>query len=170
MQRIGIALSNCILHSCFSGRRVRDCVTTKQRILVQDVMLMLLRRIPEFEYDSTLRFRSWLKTVLLNRWRDVLKQESRASVVSTIDIESVADDQDDPFWEREYRQQLVRRALEVMRTDFREATWKACWLCVVEGQTAAEAAELLGLSENAVYIAQHRVLRRLRAELDGLWK
>ena len=39
---------------------------------------------------------------------------------------------------------------------------------MVEGRPAAEVAARLGLSENAVWIARSRVLRRLRQELAGL--
>ena len=38
----------------------------------------------------------------------------------------------------------------------------------MQGRPAAEVARELGLSENAVYIARCRVLRRLRQELGGL--
>jgi RNA polymerase sigma-70 factor (ECF subfamily) len=55
-----------------------------------------------------------------------------------------------------------------MQAEFSAATWKACWECVVEGRPAAEVAAELGISENAVYLARCRVLRRLRRELDGL--
>ena len=77
---------------------------------------------------------------------------------------------DDPeaFWEAEYRRQLVGRALSVMQAEFEPTTWKACWEFVVVGRPAREVAAGLDISENAVYIAKSRVLRRLRRELDGL--
>ncbi len=55
-----------------------------------------------------------------------------------------------------------------MHTDFQPSTWKACWELIVAGRPAAEIAAELGLSENAVYLAKARVLRRLRQELAGL--
>ena len=55
-----------------------------------------------------------------------------------------------------------------MQTDFQPATWKACWETVVAGRHAADVAAELGLSENAVYLAKARVLRRLREELAEL--
>jgi RNA polymerase sigma-70 factor (ECF subfamily) len=58
--------------------------------------------------------------------------------------------------------------LEIMQADFEPATWRACWEFVVEGRPAAEVARELGLSVNAVYLAKGRVLRRLRAELEGM--
>ena len=71
------------------------------------------------------------------------------------------------FWEIEYRQQLVGRALELMQSEFQPTTWRAC-LEVVSGRPAAEVAAELGITVDAVYAAKSRVLRRLRKELEGL--
>jgi RNA polymerase sigma-70 factor (ECF subfamily) len=65
---------------------------------------------------------------------------------------------------------LVRRALELMRAEFQPATWKACWEFVVNGRSAAAVAAELGISENAVFIAKFRVIRRLKEELKGLFE
>ena len=46
--------------------------------------------------------------------------------------------------------------------------WKAWWAFVVEGRPAKDIAAEVGLSVNAVYLAQGRVLGRLREELSGL--
>lgn len=39
--------------------------------LIQDVFTTLVRVLPEFEYDAHKSFRGWLKTILLNRWRNI---------------------------------------------------------------------------------------------------
>jgi RNA polymerase sigma-70 factor (ECF subfamily) len=55
-----------------------------------------------------------------------------------------------------------------MLAEFEPATWRAFWECVVNERPAAEVASELELTENAVYLAKGRVLRRLRNELGGL--
>ena len=75
----------------------------------------------------------------------------------------------DTFMEKEYRDYLIGRALQVMRTDFQPTTWRACWEHVAQGRPVAEVAAELGISVRAVYLAKARVLRRLRKELEGLW-
>ena len=70
--------------------------------------------------------------------------------------------------QREYREYVTRRAMELMQSDFEPATWRAFWATVVEGRPVDDTAAELGITPNAVYIAKGRVLRRLREELAGL--
>jgi DNA-directed RNA polymerase specialized sigma24 family protein len=64
---------------------------------------------------------------------------------------------------------LIRRALQIMQTDFEPATWRACWESVVADRPAAEVAAELGVSVEVVYSATYRVIKRLRSELAGAW-
>jgi RNA polymerase sigma-70 factor (ECF subfamily) len=144
--------------SCRLGLQEADAAD-----LVQDVFGILLRKLPEFDYDPRRSFRGWLHTVLLNHWRD-----SPRRAMAPLPGEVAVADPADEVREAEYRRYLVGRALELMRTDFRPATWRACWECVANDRPAAEVAAELGLSVAAVYIARSRVLRRLRQELTGL--
>jgi RNA polymerase sigma-70 factor (ECF subfamily) len=138
--------------------------------LVQDVFATLVEKLPEFEYDGTRSFRAWLKTVLLNRWREWRRRAAAAGPVAGGGaLADVPDPEDVPdLGEVEYRRQLAQRALAIMQADFEPDTWKACWEFVVCGRSAADVAADLGLTVNAVYLAKTRVLRRLREELRGL--
>jgi RNA polymerase sigma-70 factor (ECF subfamily) len=71
------------------------------------------------------------------------------------------------FWEVEYRQHLVHRAIKLMESDFGAPTVQAC-LQVVYGRPVAEVARELGLTPGAVCAAKCRVLNRVRQELAGL--
>src|SRR5437016_1663068 len=46
--------------------------------LVQDVFAILVEKLPTFRYDPDKSFRAWLKTVLLNRWRERLRKGKAA--------------------------------------------------------------------------------------------
>lgn len=50
----------------------------------------------------------------------------------------------------------------MIRGEFEEKSWQAFWLVTMEDRSADQAAEQLGMTRNAVYIARSRVLRRLR--------
>lgn len=133
--------------------------------LVQEVFLTLLRKMPNFRYDPHRSFRSWLRTVTLNKWRE---RRRRPSEVNGLAHEPECPDQADAFAEAEYRRYLTARALELIREQFAPPTWKAFWACVVDEQPVAEVARELGLTPNAVYVAKSRVLTYLRQELNGL--
>jgi RNA polymerase sigma-70 factor (ECF subfamily) len=137
--------------------------------LVQDVFTVLVEKLPAFRYDPGKRFRGWLWTVTLNKRRERRRQPAPVpQAAPEVLDELTGPDTGQAIDEEEYRQYLTRRALELMRSEFHPATWKAFWECVVNERSAAEVARELGLSENAVYLAKGRVLRRLRHELDGL--
>ena len=70
--------------------------------------------------------------------------------------------------EFEYQSLLLKRALTLIRVDFSEQTWTAFTKVMVEGRSAAAAAAELGMTINAVFMARHRVMTRLRQELGGL--
>lgn len=137
--------------------------------LVQEVFALLVEKLPNFQHDGTGSFRSWLRTVTLNKWRE---RGRRAVLPVTGDDGALAGltlpDPLEERWEAEYRQHLVGRALSLMQAEFHPTTWQACWEHVVGGKSAAEVAGALGLTPGAVRAAKFRVLSRLRQELSGL--
>lgn len=138
--------------------------------MVQDVFVVLISKLPEFEYDSGRSFRGWMRTITLNKCRDWLRKKSRSpdDLHSGILRGLNGDNDVEMFAEAEFRERLVARALELMQTEFEASTWKACWETVVHSRPVAEVAQELGISSNSVYLARSRVLRRLREDLDGM--
>lgn len=138
--------------------------------LVQDVFVVLVRKLPEFAYDSSKSFRAWLRTILMNRWRDGDRRPAAASAQAGAAVlaELASPDHAGELEEAEYCDYLVHRALRLMQTEFRPATWRACWEHAVNGRSAEDIAHELGMSVNAVYVARSRVLRRLREYLERL--
>jgi RNA polymerase sigma-70 factor, ECF subfamily len=138
--------------------------------LVQEVLAVMVVKLPEFQHDPTQRFRGWLRTVTLNKARDLHRRAAARPAADGDDaVRNVAvADTADLFDEAEYRGYLVGRALALMQGEFRDTTWRACWLHVAEGRSAADVGSELGISANAVHVAKCRVMRRLRQELDGL--
>ncbi len=135
--------------------------------LVQDVFILLVKKLPDFQYDRNKGFRAWLRTVALNRWRETGRRTIPAPAGDAI-AELPDPASDEQFWEVDYQRELAGRAMAIMRRDFDDATWQAFYACVVDGQSAPEVGRLLGLSSGAVRAAKFRVLCRLRRELAGL--
>jgi RNA polymerase sigma-70 factor (ECF subfamily) len=137
--------------------------------LVQDVFLVLVRKLPEFVYDPNKSFRSFLRKVLQNKAREHQRRPNLPVVPGSGDIADVAADNGErPDEEAEYRRELVQRALELLQPEFPPMTWTAYQEYVVAGKPVAVVAADLGISTNRVYLAKSRVLTRLRQELAGL--
>jgi RNA polymerase sigma-70 factor (ECF subfamily) len=60
------------------------------------------------------------------------------------------------------------RALESIRGEFHENTWRAFWGVVVEGRAAADVGADLDMRPGTVRVSKSRVLLRLRKELGDL--
>jgi RNA polymerase sigma-70 factor (ECF subfamily) len=135
--------------------------------LVQDVLTILVQKLPEFRYDQQRSFRAWLRTVLLNRWRHGCRRRAPVTGAAGQPEAAVPDPLDD-LAEDEYRTYLVGRALRLLQSEFQPGTWRAFWEFVVDGRPASEVAAGLGMRADSVYVAKSRVLRRLRQELAGL--
>ena len=60
---------------------------------------------------------------------------------------------------------LIRRALELIRTEFEDRTWQAFWLMTVGQNSSTEVAQKMKMTPGAVRQAKYKVLRRLRQEL-----
>jgi RNA polymerase sigma-70 factor (ECF subfamily) len=134
--------------------------------LVQDILLLLVQKLPEFTYDRQKSFRAWLRTLMRHKLAEARRRLRPQPAACMPDV--AAPDDVEALWEAEYRQRLVGRALQVMQREFQPSTWKACWEHIVSGRPAADVAAELGLSVGAVYAAKFRVLARLRRELDGM--
>src|SRR5262249_42139356 len=125
--------------------------------LVQEVFAVLVVKLPEFAYDRDKSFRGWLRTILHNKWHDRRRRRNANPLLQagSLGDRAVANNIE-AFWDTEYREQLVARALELMQAEFHATTWKACWEVVVGGRGAAQVAAELGISVDAVYAAKSR--------------
>ncbi|MBI1914343.1 MAG: sigma-70 family RNA polymerase sigma factor [Planctomycetes bacterium] len=137
--------------------------------LVQEVLVVLFRKLPEFTYDKQRSFRNWLRTITLNKWRESKRRRAPVSFEAGAALDEVAAPDDmAALEEKEYRRHLVGQALEVLRDEFPATTWKAFEEYALNNRHAEEVAAELGLRVGRVYAAKSRVLSRLRQELDGL--
>ena len=87
-----------------------------------------------------------------------------------LQLEELPAREDEDEWNREYQQHLLAWAAERVRDSFQESTWAAFWQTAVEGRSGKEAAEQLGITVAAVYLAKSRVMARLKEcvrELEG---
>jgi RNA polymerase sigma-70 factor (ECF subfamily) len=154
----------------FDAARRRGLQDADAADVVQDVFAVLARELPAFRYDPARSFRSWLRTVLLNKCRDRRRRLAASAVepAGRPPPEAEVPDPAEDFADAEFCRAVAVRALRLMRAEFGEVTWRACWEQVVHDRPAAEVARELGVTVNVAYLARSRVLARLRQELAGL--
>lgn len=151
---------------CYWGRR-SGLQEADVADLAQEVFTLLYQKLPDFTYDQQKSFRNWLRTVTLNKLRELRRRRTTPAGNDAL-LANLPGPDGEAVWDEEHARYVATRALQLMRTDFDAASWQACWETIVEDRPAAEVAEQLGLTVGAVYAAKSRILRRLRRELDGM--
>jgi RNA polymerase sigma-70 factor (ECF subfamily) len=136
--------------------------------LLQEVFLLVYQKLPTFTHQRSGSFRAWMRTALVNRWRDLCRRRAARPGLVEEDRLDALPALDSPAQDNEDFEQLVAQALKLIRPEFQPRTWQAFSEFFLDGQEASSVAQRLGVSVGAVYIAKYRILRRLREELDGL--
>ena len=141
--------------------------------LMQDVMRSISHAIARLDYDRNQgTFRGWLFTITRNKIfnffsaRRIRPQGSGDTTTNRLlDTQPDTNDGADA-WEMEYQRRLAALAMERVKGEFQENTWRSFWLTAVEGVAVAEVAQQTGLSPGAIYVAKSRVLARLKEEVE----
>jgi RNA polymerase sigma-70 factor (ECF subfamily) len=143
--------------------------------VVQDVLAVLIRELPGFQRQRIGSFRSWLRTITAHRaltHYHALQRQPR-TVGMPLEECPLAQLQDPNselslLWDQEHDRHVLRRLLELIEPMFEDTTLAAFRRVVFDEMGAAQAAEELGLSVAAVWLAKSRVLKALRQEAEGL--
>lgn len=140
--------------------------------LTQEVLSALARGIQRFEYDPKRgTFRAWLFTVVVNKFRTMRtrqqKQQHGSGDSAALQlIQEVPAPSDSQEWDEEFEQRLFAWAAQQVRATVEPSTWDAFWQTAVLGDRPIDAAEKLGLTVAAVYMAKSRVIARLRETIQ----
>jgi RNA polymerase sigma-70 factor (ECF subfamily) len=138
--------------------------------VAQEVLVVLVRELPRFERKREGSFRSWLRKVTVNKLRSHRRKRGRRPLVGLDPAEGFLDRLGDPVgdlareWDADHDRHLFHKLLAIVQPDFNATTWEAFRRFALDGVPAAEVAQELKLSVNAVIQAKARVLKRLRDE------
>jgi RNA polymerase sigma-70 factor (ECF subfamily) len=136
--------------------------------VVQEVFLTVAARVGDFECRRERGpFRGWLWAITRHKLGDWFrrrrKQEQAAGGSTALrDLEALPFDEGGSAPEAAGGQELSRRALDLIRSEFEDRSWQAFWQVIIEDRNPMDVAAALGMTRNAVYIAKSRILHRLQ--------
>ena len=149
----------------------------------QDVFRAVSTSIQRFERSDTSNFLGWLRTItrfkVADHFRQLSKKPQAVGGTAFLAVMSSIRDPNDvsggdtldthTLEDADESQQLVtQRTLALMRDRFSGPAWSAFWETAVNGRSAKEVGEDLGMTSMAVRKAKSRVLRRLKTELGDI--
>lgn len=145
----------------------------------QEVLQALANSIGEFEHNGRAgAFRNWLKTMTANRCRrywDWKKRQLPLADANKLDssftvLDHIADPKSElsKLWDEEHDQFVMRKALELVKHEFDETTYRIFVRYGLNGEQAKDLAEEFGVSAGQVYKAKFRVLNRIKQEIHDL--
>lgn len=155
-----------------AGLASQDCADINQ-----EVFRSVIGSIESFHKDRPSdTFRGWLRTITRNKITDHFRRLGRQPAAAGGTEAQLrlgqAEDCDDELIHDEddlrAEHELYRRAIEMIREEFKPQTWEAFWGVAIEGKSASEVAESLGMRPGTVRVAKSRVLKRLRQQLGDL--
>jgi RNA polymerase sigma-70 factor, ECF subfamily len=144
--------------------------------VVQEVFRAALAGLADFHRDRAGdTFRGWLRVITRNSLALHFRRKGRSpsasggseafsKLLEVSDPNVRIPDDDSPS----ELQNLYRRALELVRSEFEDRTWQMFWQTVVDDRPPADVAAVFGVTPVAVRKAKSRVLHRLRKEIGDL--
>jgi RNA polymerase sigma-70 factor (ECF subfamily) len=151
--------------------RSAGCSTEDASDISQEVFKAVFTSLDRFsKQKQTDTFRGWLRNITRNRLCEVFTQRAKIAAASGGTDHQFRMNQLEALEptaqsEAEDTKELYHRAINLIRTDFEDTSWRAFFRTAVDGLSATEASQELGISPMAVRKAKSRVLARLRAEL-----
>ena len=168
----------------FSVARRAGLNETEAGEVVQDTLISVAKKMPEFTYDPAKdSFKGWLLTVVRWRIRDQFAKRSDEAAGRTTfsggqeqDTRTATVDRvPDPtrpalegIWDEEWESQLLQTALARIKRQVQPQHYQIYHLHVVLGQSAREVARSLGVNAAQIYLAKHRVGNLLKKEAKRL--
>lgn len=138
--------------------------------LAQDVFSIVSRKISSWQYDPQRSFRGWLRTIALNRYREISRRKRIRTVSATEELlQQIPDDRKaGESWDRDYENRLIRSAIESAQPGFEPSVWQALMQTLSSDKPVPLVAKETGISVWTLYSARSRLFSKLRRELNGL--
>ena len=165
------------------GRDLRLRADEKEE-LVQKVMCEIFRKdilakydpenVPDdvvFKYDPARgRFRHYLRKIIRNQAMGIIrKRRPHASLDVSDAPQAVSDDGSwESCWNEEWQRHLYNMALVELKSRVQAVTYAAFEMNAIQGRSAQETADILGISVSSVYTDKNRCLNLVKEIIKNL--
>jgi RNA polymerase sigma factor (sigma-70 family) len=160
----------------YNVARKRGLADDAAQDVVQETVIAVARRMPEFRYDPAKgSFKAWLLLITRRKIMDHFRRFYRSlPAADSRARERIATPEADvaieAAWEAEWREHIVEAALARVRTQVQPKHFQVFDYCVRQNRKAGEVARMLGLNPAQVYLAKHRTtaaVRRAVAQIEA---
>ena len=144
--------------------------------VLQECMVSLFRVLPNFQYNPKKgNFRSFLLKIVERRINDAYKRDivlrktcPKAKTDFFDQLEDPNANVSEPEWDKLWAYNLLKYALESVKTKIRYATFQSFQMYVLEKKNPEEVANKLHLNKNTVFQHKNRVIKLLHHEVNKL--
>lgn len=139
----------------------------------QETFRAVVAHLDSFTPDASAgSFRRWLRTIVRTKVADHFRSQGRQSparggTTAQVQLANITGPLDADAGDDSEHTLLVRRALELIEPEFQPQNWAAFRQVTLQGRSAAEVAEEMGVAPQVVRQANYRIRRRLRLLLEG---
>lgn len=135
--------------------------------VAQETLMDFVRAYRSGQYDREKgRLSAWLFGIAHRRvrhaWRKRADQRQVAGAERTAFWDNLPDEEvTRQSWDASWEEMVLDQCLQQVRAEVESSTIRAFELFALQGRPAADVAGELGMSRNAVFIAKHRVMKRV---------
>ena len=137
--------------------------------IAQETLLAFADAYRKGRYDREKgKLRHWLFAMARRKIHDALRRKYRTEahrepMDKTGQLEQVAGEDDlEREWDEAWRQSVLHECLARVKKEVTDNTWRAFEKVALQGEDPKKVAEELGLSRSAVFVAKHRVVKKLK--------
>lgn len=167
----------------YSTARKGGLSDAESQEVVQETVITVAKQMKGFKYDPAIgSFKGWLKLITRRRIADQYRKRKPQEIGITdggtagggtwaMDrLPDAAAENADAAWEADWRQSLLDRAVELVRTQVSPRQYQIFDLYVLRQWPASQVAASLDISTAQVHLAKHRVQSQIKKEARRLEK
>ncbi len=128
--------------------------------IIQEILLSIHKA--RHTYDGKRPLKPWIFAIATYRFNDYLRRHYRVNARESVDFADIEHRLSQDVTEPAYDSELLRDTLNLLP----EKQRKIVYMMKVEGYSAREVAEEVGMSVSAVKVAAHRAYKKLKEKLE----